>query len=1545
MAVRVGTKERREWKDEFKVQPREYQLELLDLALEENTIVNLGTGAGKTFIAVMLIRELQHEIYGEWRDHKRTIFLVPSVPLVDQQAKYVKDHLSLKVGTYKGDMNVDNWDKWRWQGEFEKHHVLVMTHQIFLNILNHFPREIPLTKINLLIVDECHHCTKNHPSREIMRHFDKYRNEDCPRVLGLTASLIKSKIKPHQLEKSIRELESYMRCRCQTAADLIRVENFATQPNEVISQYSSTTDHRIESIMCIISAPLDMVQNFSKEQKRECSVAYDLCKSALDDVQYTLESLGPTSACKVAEDCIKTVVTTYRRQDMFTGDKDKRLLETTHTALNAFLRSLVSVSSGEVQIASKVNCLLRILGDYGIESGETTLGYSGKSSSKKREKLCGIVFVQRRSTAARLCDLVTTLSRTQPDLEYIKCDYLVGHGATGAMKEAMKASKQENVLWRFRKRRINLLIATSVVEEGLDVPHCNLVVRFDLPNDIRSYIQSKGRARARESQFILMVSSTEDSTQRGTLAYYAEMERALRELVKKQRSVPSEDELREAAENEVPPYRPMGDDGPQATLTSSLSLLHMYCQKLPHDSYTNVQPHFTFRKIPRPNLDPLDLYESHTAAYVCTVTLPLPCPYRLPIEGKEMETRRQAERAAALKAVEVLHKHGLLNSDLLPAVKTESEGAGGGRELEELSKLPNAGTDKRRESYGHHVPKILSTCFPSPGEKCHLYACHIKDSDGVFYQCSGVEIMSFGLLSKVQLPIQMIPAFSLFVRDVEVTVTLVEEESVRMTHEELQVLTQFHAYIMEGVLQLAAQGLRYSPGESPNNYLIVPIGIIPALDTCYVDTERAATLASGREQARTAESWRDGQGSADAYVNTVVSKAYGSGSTSSSELYAVVYVDPNTTPSSQFPYSSEGISYSQYFRNKYNAHLRNDHQPALVCEALSKRTDLLTSRFKTRKGEDHEVRKEGVKDRWRITLFPELCKVHPVPASLHRLYHCIPSILWRLESAIAANELRTRIQSTTGVGVIRRGVSEVMTDIDLKGFDSNNVNNLKCVVFAGGEVIPIEDRESLSSNNINATVGPSNAVLLQALTLASAEDIVDLERLEILGDTFLKLSTSVSVFCSQEYHSEGQLTDARSKIVSNLNLFRLARSKDLPSLIAAKPFRARETWIPPCYAIVSGDDHVTSTYAPLSISDKSVADCVESLIGAYLSSGGMTAALLFMQWLGVSLNVMVSLEVGAELQQNFHSPRDFFELVTSPRNVLRNFFLKWEFQDTQLEELQKLQVGLDTLEGVLEYRFQDKRYLVEACTHTSYVRNHVTNCYQRLEFLGDAVLDYLITTFIYQRFPCRSPGELTQLRSALVNNNTFAEMTLKLGLHRLMKHNSSQLFSEIDRYLQDQQDSRANRDHFEVLCTPPTSACLPSCSSIEDDEEDYAEEVCAPKVLGDLIESVAGAIFMDSGMDLRRVWSVFQSHFVPLIDQYSKQLPLNPIDQLFQENPSARFKKLRRTADKGYSVTVKVVQTEGQPPLVANGYAKTEAAAKRIAARGLIKKLNNLTLS
>ena len=67
----------------------------------------------------------------------------------------------------------------------------------------------------------------------------------------------------------------------------------------------------------------------------------------------------------------------------------------------------------------------------------------------------------------------------------------------------MTSSKQEKILKRFREGEFNVLVGTSVIEEGLDVRKCSLVVKFDGVDNYREYVQSKGRARAENSKYVV----------------------------------------------------------------------------------------------------------------------------------------------------------------------------------------------------------------------------------------------------------------------------------------------------------------------------------------------------------------------------------------------------------------------------------------------------------------------------------------------------------------------------------------------------------------------------------------------------------------------------------------------------------------------------------------------------------------------------------------------------------------------------------------------------------------------------------------------------------------------------------------------------------------------------------------------------------------------------------------------------------------------------------------------------------------------------------
>ena len=643
-----------------------------------------------------------------------------------------------------------------------------------------------------------------------------------------------------------------------------------------------------------------------------------------------------------------------------------------------------------------------------------------------------------------------------------------------------------------------------------------------------------------------------------------------------------------------------------------------------------------------------------------------------------------------------------------------------------------------------------------------------------------------------------IPKFSLYVGDATLEVT-VEECLYAVNPTELVDLVANHQYIIENILGIKAPFMKFSPDHAPRNYLIVPVKVyyISSPSTANIDSTLLNSIRRGR-----APRGEIGPG-------TLVYRPYMKQHSDSQGLLEVDKVDDSQSPESRFP-DKNYSTYLDFFREKHNVVIVDRRQKMLICSHVSKRTELLSSRFKSRKGEDFETRGED-KKRKTIELFPEICSVFPLPSNIYKLIHCLPSILWRIESILVAEELRKDIQSQTEVGLISG--ADVMVDADLTGYGDRNAFEMKYrVVMEDGSAIPIPDFNSLRDNGLHCLIGPGPALLLQALTLKSTEDVFDLERLETFGDSFLKLVTSCALFCSQKYYSEGQLTGRRAAIISNSNLFCLAKKKNLASNIFRKVFKAREMWLPPGYELGEMEKMVAE-YATKSIPDKSVADCMESLIGAYLTCGGMAAALKFMHWLGIKLPRQPDDREGVPIAKKLKMLNDlpmaetFFRLVTSSRSIFQDLFSGWRLppvKENQRNKLSKLQAGLDQLEQRLDYHFNEKRYLVEALTHASYTKNQVTNCYQKLEFLGDAVLDYLITAYTFHKFPSWSPGDLTHLRSALVNNNTFGELSMKLGLNKFLKHESIDLFKGIQDYQRQLKGQSVNDweglEEDEIIC-------------------------------------------------------------------------------------------------------------------------------------------------
>ncbi|CAM8947121.1 unnamed protein product [Rhodiola kirilowii] len=163
--------------------------------------------------------------------------------------------------------------------------------------------------------------------------------------------------------------------------------------------------------------------------------------------------------------------------------------------------------------------------------------------------------------------------------------------------------------------------------------------------------------------------------------------------------------------------------------------------------------------------------------------------------------------------------------------------------------------------------------------------------------------------------------------------------------------------------------------------------------------------------------------------------------------------------------------------------------------------------------------------------------------------------------------------------------------------------------------------------------------------------------------------------------------------------------------------------------------------------------------------------------------------------------------------------------------------NLNGVEKLLGYEFKDKTLLEKAFTHASYT-DVICESYERLEYVGDAVLNMLVARAFYIWYPKLSPGLLTQLRAANVDTEKLARVAVKHGLYAYLRHQKgNQIEDQIQEF---REEMELHPLHSMGLIKPP-------------------------KVLADIVESLVGAIFMDCGFSPDKLWPIVKSLLEPII--------------------------------------------------------------------------------
>ncbi|KAK1440206.1 hypothetical protein QVD17_06031 [Tagetes erecta] len=188
----------------------------------------------------------------------------------------------------------------------------------------------------------------------------------------------------------------------------------------------------------------------------------------------------------------------------------------------------------------------------------------------------------------------------------------------------------------------------------------------------------------------------------------------------------------------------------------------------------------------------------------------------------------------------------------------------------------------------------------------------------------------------------------------------------------------------------------------------------------------------------------------------------------------------------------------------------------------------------------------------------------------------------------------------------------------------------------------------------------------------------------------------------------------------------------------------------------------------------------------------------------------------------------------SANKIIRTYDVDTCFEDQSTIDMDH---SIASVESILRYKFNNKKLLEEALTHSSYTDSP---SYQRLEFLGDSVLGHAISLFFFVTYPDVDAGKLSELRSVNVSTERLARVAVRLGLYKYIRHNKATVLS--DKVLE-----------FLIAVEEEAGMVV------------HGGRMKAPKVLVDIVESVAAAVYADCGFNMQILWMIFRRLLEPLV--------------------------------------------------------------------------------
>ena len=488
------------------IEERDYQRALANSCLSSSTLVVVPTGMGKTVIALLVVAEVLSRKGG------KVLFLAPTKPLVEQHALFLKDKLvGKRVTVLTGEIEPEERE-----AEWVQSDVIASTPQVVANDLR--TERVSLRDVRLIIFDEAHRGVGNYAYVPIAEEYMGLNGL----VMGMTAS-------PGSSMAKIKEV-------CGN----LGIENIEvrSESDPDVAQYV----HDIHMDWVEVEVPVGMRK------------VADVLRKLYNRYIQELVTMGVMTAARPPS--VKYLLEVQRSIQMRLNKGEKS--RTLYNALSMQARAIKvghALELAETQgVTSLTSYLEKLKAEAASEDGskasravvaseefqEVEAMLSNlKMEHPKISRVMGIisnqiqvkpdsrilVFTQYRDTCEMVANYVARI-------EGAKVTKLIGQaGRVG--EKGLKQKEQVSVLGRFRAGEFNVLVATSVGEEGLDVANTDLVIFYEpVPSEIRS-IQRRGRTgRSRAGRVVVLVTAgtRDEASLRSSEKKERDMRKRLRSL-------------------------------------------------------------------------------------------------------------------------------------------------------------------------------------------------------------------------------------------------------------------------------------------------------------------------------------------------------------------------------------------------------------------------------------------------------------------------------------------------------------------------------------------------------------------------------------------------------------------------------------------------------------------------------------------------------------------------------------------------------------------------------------------------------------------------------------------------------------------------------------------------------------------------------------------------------------------------------------------------------------------------------------------------------